>query len=141
MNKLLGYIEVDLSTGALPVKIGCYTLEKFCESYGIGLSEIGTVFEHREVTDESGNKTNSIIPKDPFKFLALIMFHGANYASKLQGGKSYIEEQAYEWVDEIGIKSPQAINLMAAFYGSILNGGSPVKSVEETDKKKESQDL
>ena len=141
MNKLLGYIELDLSTGVIPVKIGCYTLEKFCESYGIGLSEIGSVFEVKQFEDENGNPKTSTIPKDPIKFLSLILFHGANYASKLGGGKEFIVENAYEWVDEIGLNTPIAIKVMATFIGSIMNGGRPVKEIEEPGKKKEEQDL
>lgn len=136
MNKLLGYIELDLSTGVIPVKIGCYTLEKFCESYGIGLADIGSVFEVKEFKDGDGNSKISTIPKDPIKFLSLILLHGANYASKLGGGKEFIVENAYEWLDEIGLSTPTAISVMTAFYGAILNGGTPVKELEETDKKK-----
>ncbi|MGA9651868.1 hypothetical protein [Pedobacter sp.] len=137
MNKLLGYIELELSTGVIPVKIGCYTLEKFCESYGIGLVDIGSVFEVKEYKDAEGNQKTSTIPKDPIKFLSLILFHGANYASKLTGGKEFIVENAYEWADEIGLSSPISIKVMTAFIGSIMNGGSPVRTDEEPDKKKE----
>lgn len=137
MNKLIGYIELDLSTGVLPVKIGCYTLERFCESYGIGLADIGSVFEVKHFEDVDGNPKSSTIPKDPIKFLSLILFHGANYASKLTGGKEFIVENAYEWVDEIGLSSPIAIKVMATFIESIMNGGSPAKTEEDPDKKKE----
>jgi len=139
MNKLIGYIELELSTGVVPIKIGCYTLEKFCESYGIGLSEIGTILEYRDFTDKEGNVKAVEVPRDPIKFLTLILLHGANYASRLNGGKEYIIENAYEWIDEIGIGSPIAIKVISTFYMAIMNGGAPPKQLPEDDKKKEEE--
>lgn len=141
MNKLIGYIELELSTGVVPIKIGCYTLEKFCESYGIELKEIGSVLEQMQITTPDGEVRMTEVPKDPIKFLSTILWHGANYASKLSGGKEYILENAYEWVDEIGLSTPVAIKVMATFYGAIFNGGTPPKQLPEDDKKKEEVSL
>ncbi|MCF0059935.1 hypothetical protein MUK70_11850 [Dyadobacter chenwenxiniae] len=137
MNKLLGYFELKIEEDVIPIKIGCYTLEKFCESFGLGLSQIGDVFERKLVGEKEIE-----IPKEPVKFLATILFHGSNYCAKLSGsGNEYSIEQAYEWVDEIGFNSDQSVKVLTSFYAAIMNGGTPIKEVPEGKSKKKAPDM
>lgn len=141
MNKLIGYTELNIGEGEpIEIKIGCYVLEKFCESYGIGLAEIGTVFEFRQIEVSEGVKQNVEVPREPIKFLSLILFHGANYAAKLQGKSEVSLVQAHEWIDEMGgFNSEGAIKVMTLFMGAIMNGGSPVKQDKPKSAKKKNQ--
>jgi len=126
INKLIGYTTIEVSDGKLGLKIGAYVLEAFCASCGLSLEEIGNVFVTKEV-EVNGELKSYVTPKDPIKFLALVLHHGVNYVSGMTDGKQYPLMQAYEWIDEIGISSPKAINIIAAFMTSIRNGGSPVE--------------
>jgi len=126
MNKLIGYTEIETSDGKLPLKIGSYTLEHVCDSYGIGLAEIGTLFVTKEI-DLNGQKVSYETPKDIIKFLSLVIHHGVNYVAGINGTTQYPLEKAYEWIDEIGLSSQKSIDIIAAFMASIRNGGTPVK--------------
>lgn len=128
-------MELKVADENIPVKIGCYTLEKFCESYKIGLSDIGDVFETKEITGKDGKKETIDMPKDIIKFLATIIFHGANYASMLTNGTSYDMPTVYNWIDEIGLTSDQSVKVMALFIGAIKNGGNPIQLPDSMEKK------
>jgi len=119
INKFLGYATININGEIIPVKFGTWALEKFCEKYGIGFSELGDVFEQVE----GPNNKKVEVPKNVIKFLTTALWAGASYVTMLEGGKAYSLEDTYAWVDEIGTSTPQAIEIMTAFYVSILNGG------------------
>lgn len=144
MNKLLSYVVMDVPQDIgepikVPVKIGAYVIEKVCEDFKKEFYEIGDLFETRERTDEDGNKRFIDIPKDPIRFYTSVMLHGANYAAGVEGRKLYNMWDAHQWFDQLGFKSEQALDVLAAFLACIANGGTPVRPISEDDAQKKSQ--
>lgn len=124
-NKLLGYTTIEVSDGVLPLKIGMYTLQYFCESYGVSLDKIDEVFDYKKVPQENSDKDLYIpVPKEPIKFLAHILHHGVNYLR--DGQPLFPLMRAYEWIEEIGFGSPKATQISVAFTISVKNGGKLV---------------
>lgn len=141
MNKLLSYVVLDLETDSgealkVPVKIGTYVLEKVAENFKLELYEFGALFQSIERKNENGETILIEVPRDPVRFYKSILLHGANYAALVEGRPAYQEKDAYQWLDQLGFNSPQSISVLAAFVGSIRNGGTPIRMVDETDEKK-----
>lgn len=127
MNKLVGYCTIEVEGKTIPVKLGSYAMERFCELMGVGLSEIPTLYEMKEVEVEGKVQTLPVFKK-PFDFAAAILWSGANYASLATGGEGYTIWDAYEWLNQIGIDSAQLKPVYATFWQSLYG--------DQTDKKK-----
>jgi len=142
MNKFFGYVEIEIQGEVIPVKMGAYATEEFCNNYGVTLREIGDIFQLEEYTTPDGDLINVEVPKDVLKFLANVLYAGANYASRIVGGKPYTIMDAYQWVDEIGYASPKAIEIITSFRKSIMFGGNPpVELAGESKGKKKKEQL
>ncbi|MCF0074029.1 hypothetical protein LZD49_26340 [Dyadobacter sp. CY261] len=137
INKLVGYCELKLDDGqVIPMKFGFDATTEFCKHFGIKPSEIYTTFfeyaeRDIEVSDADGKK----IIKDRFpvcndvqRFLPAVLWCGADYVSRFEGGDGYRIIDATNWIDEIGgPASDQLPAVYAAFFKAISNGGSPPK--------------
>jgi hypothetical protein len=140
MNKQFGYKELQMSFGVLPIKVGMYTIENLLKDYGIGLYDLGSVMEAREVMLD-GEMITASIPKDPIKFFRSILLHSANYIPWREGKKLYTEVDAYDWMEEIGFSSPTALEIVALFH-TVARSGVAVsndRTESQTPKKKASQ--
>ncbi len=138
MNKLIGYTEIIVSDGVIPIKVASYALEKLSEDFGIELEQLGELIQSREV-EIDGKSQISFVPKNPIRFLATVLYNGANYVSLVNGGKSYTIGDGYRWVDELGFASPEAIRVLVLFINSIRNAGTPESAQQpaaKTSKKK-----
>ena len=105
MNKLIGYTELNINGEVIPVKFGLRALEYFIAEYGIKFADLPTVFE---VTDQG------VLPTDLIKFLRISVRSGANYYAKREGkGENYYSvEQVEDWIEEIGITSPDCMKII-----------------------------
>lgn len=122
MDKLIGYTEINVNGEVIPVKMGLYALEIFCKQLGIKFNELGSLFE----ADENGLP----MPKDLIPFLVTAVWAGANYAAKKEGRDPYPIIDVYEWIEDIGIATPECIKIVGEVYSSILNGGTLPKEID-----------
>lgn len=135
MNKQFGYKELEMSFGILPIKVGMYTIEGVCMDFGIGLYDLPSLMEIREV-DVNGKIVQAEIPKDPIKFFRSILLHSANYIPWREGKELYKEADAYDWMEEIGFATPSAFELIALFRQVARSGVSAPQSTSDKPIKK-----
>lgn len=155
INKLIGYCTITLDNGeVIPMKFGWGAIDKFCEHFGIMASEIlSTFFDFvdKEVEIIEDGETKKVTEKFPVcknigKFLPAVLWCGADYVNRFEGGPGFRLIDAANWIDEIGGgTSEQTGPVYTAFFKAISNGGSPPKEstlppeMQQTDKKKEEE--
>ena len=99
----------------IDIKLGSFAIERACELWGVGLSEISTLYDTRDIEGVS-----TPIVKKPFDFAAGILWAGANYAALASGKEGYTVFDAYGWLDAIGgLGSEQLPAIYAAFFESL----------------------
>lgn len=136
MNKQFGYKELEMSFGTLPIKVSMYTIEGLCQDFNIGLYDLPSLMEIRDVPVKDG-VIQAEIPKEPIKFFRSILLHSANYIPWREGKKLYTEADAYDWMEEIGFATPTAFELIALFRQVARSGVSAPPVSDDSPKKKE----
>lgn len=132
MNTLVGYTVIQVGGVDMPLKFGSYAIRNFLKEMGIDLNQFGSLFNELEV---NGKKLP--IPKDPILFAVTVLWCGADYAHRAQGGAGYQHIEAYEWLDQLGgIDSEQMKAVYKPFFESILNGGTPLPEMKTEEGKK-----
>ena len=121
--KSYGYFELRLSEGVVPCKISMFSLQMFCEQYGVKFQDIHTVIEEQTGKDANGKIVKATIPVDIYKFFGSLLWASASYVRKTQGYPFYNIEDAYEWIVELGIDSKVLVDIMVCFMLAIANGG------------------
>ena len=125
-----------MSFGVLPIKVSMYTIEGLCQDFGIGLYDLPSLMEIRDVPVNDG-VIQAEIPKDPIKFFRSILLHSANYPKWREGQELYREADAYDWMEEIGFATPTAFELIALFRQVARSGVSAPPENDDAPKKKE----
>jgi hypothetical protein len=144
IDKSIGYTTVIIDGQEVGVKFGSGAIRDFLSVFNIELSEVSTLFN----TSEKEGKSLAV-PKDPYKFNAMILWSGINYAIQFYGGDALPPMIGYQLLDQIGgIGSEQMLKVQGAFYKSLTNGSTPrqvnssIPSAETEDQKKsETQSL
>lgn len=145
MNKLLGFLNLtlpateDLPETVIPLKFGAFAVDLLLEEYEIDLGNIGSIF--KTVTIGKGeDAVQVIVPKKLNKFAAVLLWAGADYVSRFNGGDGYRLMDAYEWLDRIGGTNSEAIKpVYSMFWKCIKNGATPPPEnpLEDSEKKSE----
>ncbi|MCF2517125.1 hypothetical protein [Dyadobacter sp. CY351] len=132
MDKLIGYSTINVAGKEIPLKFGCYAVNELTKHYKISLSQIySELFTTIEI---DGKKLPT--PKDFFDFTAVMLWAGADYMSRKEGGSGYTVYDAFDWIDELGISHPDLINAYGQFFKAVENGGVPMKEPLFDDKDK-----
>ena len=155
INKLIGYCTITLDNGeVIPMKFGWDATSKFCEHFGINPSEIYKTFfdfVEREVEVIEGGETKKVketypVCKNIGKFLPAVLWCGADFVNRFEGGPGYRLIDAANWIDDVGGGSSEQFGpVYAAFFKAIQNGGSPPREstlpaeMQPKDKKKEAE--
>ena len=137
MNKLIGYTTITVGDEVIPVKIGCGALREFLLLFGLSQPHdiYGALLTTMKI-EVDGVEAETRVPADPFKFAAAILWSGADYVNRRQGGPGYKLEDAYEWLDEIGaLDTEEMKRVYKIFWASVRNGGLPVKELPGDEKK------
>lgn len=132
ISKLVGYATIEIGGESLPLKFGFASIRSFCEHFKIKPGQImSTLFEYIE--DEEGQPIP--IVKDMLSFLPVLLWAGADYVNRFNGGQGFRLLDADNWIDEIGgPTSPQLGRVYAAFFAALANGATPAPP--EQDEKK-----
>lgn len=146
ISKVVGFTTITVQGQDIPVKFGMQAFSDFIEHYGIELADIvDKVFKwvEREEKDENGdtNKYQALVPKKPFEVAPVMLWAGANWVNKFDGGKGFRIIDASNWIDELGgINSEKLAPVWAAFWDAYKNGGTPpVVPAFETEEQKKSE--
>lgn len=117
VEKSIGYYELKLEGGIVPLKFGIFGIEMYTQVVDIELSEL------------YGYVSNAT-QKQPFTAIANILLAGAkNYAKFKSPGVDYTFGDAAGWVEELGINSDDITNAVKAFFESI----APVDAPDEDE--------
>lgn len=108
MNKLHGYIEIDINGEKVPLKFGLYAIDLLCDKLNIAFSDLFNIGE-----------PDNIFNKSPFKAMAAIIWAGAEYASTVSDSKKYTLIECYEIMETIGINSEVYNNIALKFWSSL----------------------
>lgn len=131
MNKLIGYMTINIEGEEIPLKLGAGAMREFLKLHGISLAQIGTIFHTVSFTHE-GKEIELPTPNDPFQFAAAVLWAGADFANRRQGGTGFSIEAAYDWIDELGgLDSDPIKKAYKLFFEAVKNGGSPQKELPE----------
>lgn len=122
MEKLIGYTELTTKQGIIPIKLGMHALDLFMQKMGVDLDTIGALFTAKP--DPNNPEQTIDVPKNYITFITTVIWAGATYASQKTNGREYSYFDASEWLEELGLKSPQIGKVFKEFYASIMNGGS-----------------
>jgi hypothetical protein len=137
ITKLIGYTTITVQGQEIPVKFGMDAFQSFIDHFGIELDQIlDKLFKWVE-REENGEKVPVIVPVRPFETAQVMLWAGANFVNKFNGGNGFRVIDASNWIDELGgINSPDLAPVWSAFWKAYKNGGTPPI---ETDEQKKSE--
>lgn len=141
ITKLIGYTTITVQGQQIPVKFGMTAFTFFTDHYGIELSEIPQKLFKWVDREEEGNAISVLVPIRPLDVASVMLWAGANYVNKFNGGEGFRVIDAANWIDELGGIGSEALKpVWDAFWNSYKNGCSPpVESVFETEEQKKSE--
>lgn len=134
MEKAIGYSELNVNGKVIPLKCGMFAVEQLCEIFEVDLDTIGTLF--KQVPNPLKKGTTMPMPLNPIRFMAVALLTGANYASRVSGGKPYDLMDAYGWIDAIGLQDNQITGYFQEFYYAVLTGKVKVGGFANEPEKK-----
>lgn len=107
MDKLHGYIEIDVKGDKVPLKFGLYAIDQFCEKLNVSLGDIYAI-----------DSPDNIFNKSPLKAWATVIWAGANYASIVTSGREYTLVECFEILEKIGLGSDTYNSLILKWWES-----------------------
>ena len=146
ISKLVGFTTITVQGQDIPVKFGMAAFESFIEHFGIEFAEVVTKlfkWTTRTEADDDGTEVSFdvLLPVKPFEVSAVMLWAGANWVNKFNGGSGFRVIDAQNWIDELGgIGSDQLKPIYDAFWKAYRNGGTPpIEPAFETEEQKKSE--
>lgn len=137
MNKLLGYAELDMPWGKVPIKVASYAMENICNDFGVEVYDIGSLFVDKEVSvkdPKTGEdvKTISNVPRKPHEFFRSLILHSANYVRQCEGQTLLTDNEVREWLEEYGVNFAEIGKALVLFkYYASTGKALPTSELEE----------